>query len=49
MVPCRAKQKVLKKTIPARGAAATRAAEEKKATKAKKVAADTADMMLSRG
>jgi hypothetical protein len=31
------------------GAAATRAAEEKKATEAKKAAADPADMMLSRG
>jgi hypothetical protein len=49
MVYRRAKLKVLKKTAPARGAAeAKKAAEMKKAAETTKVAADPADVMVSR-
>jgi hypothetical protein len=45
----RAKQKVLKKVVPAHGAAVMRATEAKKAAEVRKATADPADMASSRG
>jgi hypothetical protein len=47
--PCRAKKKVLKKPAPTSGAAATRAAEAKKAAEMRMVAPDPAVMVSSQG